>query len=236
MDNQRPGSEPALREVSIQIRALFIDLHCRHGLAADPEHWWPATRRAATPRGFERAAGAVLRQNAWWADVRPDLDRLALAGLLDAPWLAAAFRSHATKCARAFGDARTKADAHVGLAALIAAHGTEGRFCSGATRERMVALKGIGELTTDRILLFACGQPAWPTDDAGLRTFARRGLVRFPGTAEERSRVAAALRRQVVHELAGDVRALQALYAGLALDAAQAGVAGEPASPRPAAA
>lgn len=221
----------------MSIRDLSLELCRQHGQAADPERWWPTTHPIATPPTFERAVGAVLRQNARWVDVQADLDRLAQTGLLAVPRLASAFRPHVAECIRASGDARPKADALVGLASLIAeAYGSERRFRAEADRARLLSFKGVGELTADRILLFACGQPAWPTDDAGLRAFARRGLVRFPGTAEERSRVAAALRRQVVHELAGDVRALQALYAGLALDAAQAGVAGEPASPRPAAA
>jgi endonuclease-3 related protein len=139
--------------------------------------WWPGE----SP--FEVCIGAILVQNAAWANVEKALDRLRAAGRLSYEGLAGLAVADLAELIRPAGCPTVKARR---LAAFVA---WLGRSCGGrveamaardprALRAELLGVHGIGRETADSIVLYAAGLPLFVIDAYTRRVFARLGLVR----------------------------------------------------------
>ncbi|NJB67130.1 endonuclease-3 related protein [Desulfobaculum xiamenense] len=141
-----------------------------------PSHWWPGD----TP--FEIAVGAILTQNTNWANVEKAIDNLKRADALSAlairdmplPELAELIRpsGYFRMKAQRLKDFTAFLDAECGLdiEALMDAD-------PDATRESLLAVRGIGPETADSILLYALGMPTFVVDSYTRRILSRHALI-----------------------------------------------------------
>lgn len=140
------------------------------------QHWWPAE----TP--FETMIGAILAQNVSWTNAAQAVSTLESAGMLDPDLLAGAdaseiarlivpSRFYNQKAGRIRAFARVYAHEYQADPAVMAAVET------GALRERLLAIKGLGKETVDSILLYACEKPVFVVDAYTRRIFSRYGLI-----------------------------------------------------------
>nr|WP_245995236.1 endonuclease [Inmirania thermothiophila] len=152
------------------MRAVYARLLEGYG----PQGWWPAE----TP--FEVMVGAILTQNAAWANVERAIARLRAAGLLAPEALAALPPEAIAPHIRPAGYFNVKARR---LAAYcrwyLAAGGLEGlaRRPTEALRRALLAVHGVGPETADDILLYAFGRPVFVIDAYTRRIFSRLGLA-----------------------------------------------------------
>jgi endonuclease-3 related protein len=141
-----------------------------------PQRWWPAE----TP--FEVMVGAVLTQNTNWKNVEAAIGNLKAAALLSPAPLNQASHAEVALCIRPAGYYNVKTQR---LKALVK------WFCekfggkvqemskldTGALREELLSVRGIGPETADSILLYAVNKPVFVVDVYTYRIFARHGLV-----------------------------------------------------------
>ena len=144
-----------------------------------PQAWWPAE----SP--FEVCAGAVLTQNTNWRNAARAVARLKGAGLLDAERLAARPLRDLQRLARPAGFYRQKARTLAGVASFLRDEcgGDPRRLAGGPVaeaRERLLALRGVGEETADSILLYAAGAPVFVLDTYTRRIARRHRLGGAP--------------------------------------------------------
>jgi endonuclease-3 related protein len=161
--------------------------------AHGPQHWWPAK----TP--FEVILGAYLTQNTAWKAVERSLENLRAAGGLTVDGLRAIPMAKLRRLIRPSGFIVRKAPA---LKAFVKMLDKEfggsleamGAAPTGALREQLLELAGVGNETADAILLYALGH-ASPVADEYLRRIAdRHGLVELPAS-----------RRQIPYEAMADL-------------------------------
>jgi endonuclease III related protein len=163
----RRRSGPAAR-----LRHMHDDLLRAYG----PQHWWPAR----TP--FEVILGAYLTQNTAWKAVERSLANLRAAGALTVGGLRAIPLSRLRQLIRPSGFITRKAPALKAFVAMLdkefeGSLDTLAATPTGALRERLLALPGVGPETADAILLYALGHPV-PVADEYLRRIAERhGLL-----------------------------------------------------------
>jgi len=157
---------------SAKCRALAAYLAGRYGRIA----WWGGT-------ADEVMIGAILVQQTRWENVAVGLERLHAAGLGRLDAIGAADEEAVQAAIRCTGFYRIKARRLKALAALVEnLGGIEGmRTMSTQTlRERLLAVKGIGEETADSILCYALDRPCFVVD-----AYAER-LCRCAGIPESR--------------------------------------------------
>ena len=154
-------------------------MHDRLMRAYGPQHWWPAK----TP--FEVILGAYLTQSTAWKAVERSLENLRAADALSVDGLRAMPLAKLRTLIRPSGFIQRKAPA---LKAFVAMLDKEfggslkamGAERTGALRERLMELPGVGPETADAILLYAFGH-AVPVADEYLRRIAgRHELVDLP--------------------------------------------------------
>lgn len=140
-----------------------------------PQHWWPGE----TP--FEVMVGAVLTQNAAWANVERAIDRLKAAACLDPRAILACEPQDLAGMLRPSGYFNVKAgrlralcewylDAG-GMAALM-------QWPTDRLRHALLRVKGVGPETADDILLYAFERPVFVIDAYTRRLCSRLGLIR----------------------------------------------------------
>lgn len=139
-----------------------------------PSQWWPAE----SP--FEVMLGAILTQNTSWKNVEKALASLRRSTGLDPERIRALPHPQLAECIRSSGYFNQKAE-RIGL---FLEWFSEYRFdvCrlrelhTGALRQQLLALKGIGPETADSILCYAVERPVFVVDAYTLRLVARLGL------------------------------------------------------------
>jgi len=141
-----------------------------------PQGWWPAE----TP--FEVVVGAVLTQNTNWKNVERAIAGLRRENLLDPRALEAVDADRLAEAIRPSGYYRVKARRLKNLMHLLAE-----RFGgdldallalpTGALRETVLSVSGIGPETADSILLYAAGRPVFVVDAYTARILYRHGMV-----------------------------------------------------------
>ncbi len=141
-----------------------------------PQHWWPGKT------AFEVILGAILTQNTAWTNVEKALANLKRAGLLHPERLHKARESRVAELIRSSGYYHLKAKKLKAFTQfLFAQH--QGRLShlfkreTGALREQLLAVYGIGPETADSIILYAAGQPVFVVDAYTRRIAARLGLA-----------------------------------------------------------
>jgi endonuclease-3 related protein len=158
-----------------RVRKMHEDLLRAYG----PQHWWPAKT------AFEVILGAYLTQNTAWKAVERSLENLRSAGALTAEGLRAIPLARLRQLIRPSGFITRKAPA---LKAFVTMLDKEfggslealAATPTGAIRQRLLELPGVGPETADAILLYALGH-AVPVADEYLRRIAERhGLLAPP--------------------------------------------------------
>ncbi len=147
-------------------------LYRRYG----PQHWWPAE----TP--LEVVLGAILTQAVTWRGVERALANLREAGLMSARGIRACPEERLAELLRPSGYFNAKArklkafidhlwDRRDGdLEALLSGD-------TGALRDELLSIHGIGDETADDILLYAAGRPSFVIDSYTRRILGRMGLA-----------------------------------------------------------
>ena len=142
-----------------------------------PRGWWPARTR------FEVIVGAVLTQNTSWSNASAAIANLRGARLLSYRKMRTVSLARLSKLIRPALYYNTKARYLKNVLCFMRANGGGdlekmfGREPQGL-RERLLAVKGIGEETADSILLYAGGIPSFVVDAYTRRIFSRLGLFR----------------------------------------------------------
>lgn len=159
-------------------RALYDRLYRAWG----PQHWWPGR----TP--LEVMVGAVLTQNTAWSNVEKAIRRLRQRRLLSLGRLHETPLRELADAIRPAGYFNVKARRLRALTRLVI--GRYGslpalfRLDTGALREALLSVNGVGPETADSILLYAAGRPVFVVD-AYTRRFLVRHRWRKPDAAYE---------------------------------------------------
>jgi endonuclease-3 related protein len=153
-------------------------MHDRLLAAYGPQRWWPAGS------AFEVILGAYLTQNTAWKAVERSLANLRQAGALTPEGLRALPLDELRRLIRPSGFFMRKASALKAFVSML-----EDEFGgslealratpTGALRERLLALPGVGQETADAILLYALGHTV-PVADEYLRRIAARHRLLAP--------------------------------------------------------
>jgi endonuclease-3 related protein len=187
---------PQLRR---RLQRTFDVLHAHHG----PQNWWPGE----TP--FEIMVGAVLTQNTAWSNVEKAIDNLVARNRLDPAAIVAARNDHLAGWLRPSGYFNVKA---VRLKNFCRWYLQAGGFAAlermdtGALRQSLLGVNGVGKETADDILLYAFGRPVFVIDAYTRRLFSRLGLV----AGDE---VYDAMRLDIEHALGADAELFNEYHA-----------------------
>lgn len=136
------------------------------------QHWWPGQ----TP--FEVMIGAILTQNTAWTHVEKAIGNLKRAGKLNWRALDRISPTRLAQLIRPAGYFNIKADRLKHFIHFLK-HEYGGKISKMKTengarlREKLLAVKGIGEETADSILLYALEKPFFVIDAYTKRVFAR---------------------------------------------------------------
>jgi len=141
------------------------------------QHWWPANN-GLQPKGWEVCVGAVLTQNTSWSNVERALSNLSKAGCLTVEDMAKMEGTRLAKLIRPAGYFNQKAERLKNFAEFVSSFGSFGDFKNRITREELLKIKGIGEETTDSMLLYACGRTEFVVDAYTGRVFERLGFLK----------------------------------------------------------
>ncbi len=149
-----------------------------HHLAAHygPTHWWPGDT------AFEIAVGAVLTQNAAWANVEKAIVNLKRANLLAPRAILACPTSALERALIPSGYFRVKAKRLRSFCQYVVKRYGGSIECMAtqpleSLRPELLAVSGIGPETADDILLYACDKPVFVVDAYTRRILGRHGLV-----------------------------------------------------------
>ncbi|MDK2889794.1 MAG: endonuclease related protein [Methanoculleus sp.] len=154
----------------------LLDIYGALSAAFGHQHWWPAE----TP--FETMVGAILTQNVSWTNAARAVRNLQDAGMLDPHLLAGADTADIARLivpSRFYNQKaeRIREYARVYAAEFRADTAAMADVETGALRERLLALRGLGKETADTILLYACEKPVFVVDAYTRRIFSRYGLL-----------------------------------------------------------
>ena len=166
---QKPRRSKALTDKLLKIYQRMEDHF-------GPTGWWPAE----TP--FEVAVGAVLTQNAAWANVEKAIARIKAHMALDPVSLYNLPERQLAALVRPAGYFRVKAARLRALLALISEQfgGDFGKLTKLPTnrlRETLLSVNGIGPETADDIVLYAANRPVFVVDAYTRRIFGRHCMV-----------------------------------------------------------
>ena len=157
-----------------------MDHHAFPGLldrladAFGPQDWWPAE----TP--FEVLVGAVLTQNAAWRNVEQAIARLRARDWLSATAIVNAPGDELRDCIRPSGYYNVKAQRLTAACETWIELGGEpglAAMATGAAREALLAVKGLGPESVDDILLYGFSRPVFVVDAYTRRIFSRVGVI-----------------------------------------------------------
>jgi endonuclease III related protein len=141
-----------------------------------PQHWWPGETE------LEMMVGAILTQNTSWKNVEKAIDNLKERGLLNIEGLQAIPLPLLAEEIRPAGYFNIKAGRLKNLINFITANysGDIGLLLAektGALREGLLSIKGIGPETADSIVLYAAGRPVFVIDAYTYRILKRHGII-----------------------------------------------------------
>jgi endonuclease-3 related protein len=156
------------------MKATFRSLYRSLLKAYGRQQWWPADDV------FEMMLGAILIQHTAWANASRAIDNLKSAELLAPGPLDAAGLQRLATLIRPAGTYRVKARR---IKAFVRWYRSSGEFSvlralpTGALRESLLSVHGIGPETADDILVYAFDRPVFVVDGYARRLFARYGLA-----------------------------------------------------------
>lgn len=161
----------------IRVRQLHDTLLARYG----PQEWWPGDS------DFEVMAGTILVQRTRWDNAAVALARLAGEGLLEPESLAECPLTRLETIVEPAGFYRQKARRlRAASRWLVGQGGLEPlrRLATGALRERLLEVEGIGQETADCILLYVFQRAVFVADAYARRLFRRLGWIAADGSAD----------------------------------------------------
>jgi endonuclease-3 related protein len=155
------------------------------------QHWWPGE----TP--FEVCVGAILTQNTSWTNVERALANLKAARVLEAEKLFALRESELATLLQPAGYFNVKARRLRSFLRVLVEHYDSdlGRLFAGETgavRERLLAIGGVGPETADSMLLYAGGHHSFVIDAYTKRILHRHNWCGPDAGYEELQRLCAA--------------------------------------------
>ncbi len=152
------------------LQRIYERLYAAYG----PQHWWPGQ----TP--FEIMVGAVLTQNTAWVNVERAIANLKAAEHLDPGVIAACNPAVLAAQLRPVGYFNVKARRLASFCRfLLDAGGIAGlaQRDTGALRQALLSVHGIGPETADDILLYGLARPVFVVDAYTRRLLQRLALV-----------------------------------------------------------
>lgn len=206
--------ETSMKNEVHDVSELYECLCAEHGDAADPDQWWPNFYGGR----LERAITNILVTQSKWERVKPDLDQLHNSGLLHTDRLAAADTVTIANCIKTSGLSGSKAGSLQSLARFVVEFGGDQTFREQVTRVELLSIRGVGEESADRILLYTCHRLAWPVDTYCLRVFAHYRLAPFPENQRERRGTGVSIRAMVADQLPAEVPIWQRMHALMQLE------------------
>jgi endonuclease-3 related protein len=149
-----------------------------------PQGWWPVAGTYFPPKEnrFEIILGAVLTQNTSWYNAATALESLRSRGLIDAKKIIGLSKHELALCIKPSGYYNQKADRLKKVCEFYLSQSQSGLVPS---REKLLAIKGIGPETADSILLYAYHVPIFVVDAYTRRTFSRIGQIDEKNTYSE---------------------------------------------------
>ncbi|MDM8000388.1 MAG: endonuclease III domain-containing protein [Dehalococcoidia bacterium] len=163
--------ERSKRNAQPSLLTIYDLLYRQYG----PQHWWPAE----TP--LEMIIGAILTQSAAWTNVEKAVGNLKATGDLSVSRLQRLPLDELARLIRPSGYYNVKArkiKAFVDW--LVEQHGGDldrlFALDTGALRQALLSVHGVGEETADSIILYAAHQPIFVIDAYTRRIVSRLGL------------------------------------------------------------
>lgn len=169
-------------------------IHDRMLAAYGEQGWWPADT------SFEVIVGAVLTQNAAWTNVEYALANLRAADALAPEVILGLDPSELGRLIRPSGYFNVKARRLQAVCRFVQEQGgieALAQWETGALREALLAVHGIGHETADDIMLYGFRRPVFVIDAYTRRIFSRLGLFEGREAYED-------LRRAFEHALPAD--------------------------------
>jgi endonuclease-3 related protein len=209
-DSRKRGQASASANGLGRSKGILIDIFEILEREYGPRRWWPVTAPGGTkpeytggPKSplqrFEVAVGAVLTQNTAWANAARAVMRLNEAGVLSPEALCRMDEGELAALIRSSGYYNQKAKRLKILAAFF-------RDTTHVTRDRLLALTGIGPETADSIMLYAFGRLHFVIDAYTRRIFERVGILGEGDSYEE-------IRRRFEESLPGSIKIYQEYHA-----------------------
>lgn len=153
--------------------ALYHQLLSHYG----PQQWWPASAEGGL---FEVMVGAILTQNTAWVNVERAIANLRAAGALNPIALRRLSAAEIGQLIYSSGYYNAKATKLKALAEHLARYDDDLERCfaqeTGALRQELLGIHGVGDETADSIILYAAGQPSFVIDAYTRRILRRLGL------------------------------------------------------------
>ena len=159
-------------DLGAKLAEIYRRLYSRYG----PQHWWPGES------GLEMILGAILTQATAWSNVEKALGNLKAAGLVSTGALMDIPEDTLASLIRPSGFFKAKArKVKAFVDHLWHKHGGDLESLlsgeTGALREELLSIHGIGEETADDILLYAAAKPSFVIDSYTRRILKRLQLV-----------------------------------------------------------
>lgn len=157
-------------------RKVLMEIYRRLYAHFGPRRWWPAD----TP--FEVMVGAILTQNAAWANAARAIENLKKEKLLSVRKMGEARHRRLSRLIRPSGFYKEKTKKLKNLIKFLKSTcrgriPALGAYRTKILREKLLDVKGIGPETADSILLYALGRPVFVVDAYTKRIFSRHKLL-----------------------------------------------------------
>ena len=163
-----------VKETSMTSR--LMDVYHRLYAAYGPQGWWPGE----SP--FEVIAGAILTQSVAWTNVETALANMRAAGCWSLEAVDQLPESDLAQLVRSSGYFNAKARTLKAFAAHVAIdyEGDLDQFLSkpaSLLRDELLSIHGIGDETTDDIMVYAADKPSFVIDTYTRRIMDRIGIA-----------------------------------------------------------
>lgn len=138
------------------------------------QHWWPGD----SP--FEIMVGAVLTQNTAWTNVEKAIVNLVTAGCLDPQAIVGSGQQQLAQMLKPSGYFNVKAKRLMNCCRWYLENGEYNalrHWNTGALRNALLKINGVGPETADDIMLYAFNRPVFVIDAYTRRLFSRLRLV-----------------------------------------------------------